>query len=154
MPIIEGNYIEGAGTRLRVQRLTITSSEVLALNSTPKVVVPAPGAERALIFFGALIRKSAGTAYSGITAGMDIAVKYTGAAGLEVSQCETTGFLDQSTNQIRWVSARSPATGTADFTPVANAPLVFHLLAAGISSGTSPLDVEIYYIVVDTDPST
>jgi hypothetical protein len=154
MPIIEAHAGAAEGVQLRTlrRRAVVTSAALLALNATPVEIVPAPGAGFALIFVGALIRKSAGTAYDGIAAGEDLSVKYTDESGLEVAQCETTGFLDQATNQIRWVAARAAATGNSAITPVENAALVLHMLTGEIATGDSDLEIEVHYRVVRTVP--
>lgn len=134
-----------------VRDVQISSAEVLALNATPVELVPAPGANKAIIFEGAVIHKPAGTAYAGVAAGEDLAIKYTNAAGLDVGECEMTGFADQTTAQSRFI--RPVVQGTApvsSFTPVANAALVAHMLVGEITTGDSVFNVRVYYRVVDT----
>lgn len=128
--------------------VVVSSAELLALNATPKTIVPAPGASLALVFEGAWIVKPAGTAYGGVAAGEDLSVKYTNGAGAEVGQCEVTGFLDQATIQGRYMRAHTAASGVADKTPVANAALVLHMLTGEITTGDSPLHVRVFYRVV------
>ncbi len=127
---------------------TITTAQLLALNATPQELVAAPGANIALIFAGALIRKPAGTAYAGIAAGEDLSFKYTNAAGAEVGQVETVGFLDSTANQLRWGEANKTS-----LTPVANAALVLHLLVGEIITGNSDLIVRTFFRTVKTDLS-
>lgn len=158
MTLIEAGVPVGTlpqrGDQMRTlrRRAVITSAQLLALNATPQTIVPAPGAGYALIFEGALARKPAGTAYSGIAAGEDLSVKYTDASGAEVAQCETTGFLDQATDQIRWIRPHTAASGPSQITPVENAPLVLHMLVGEIAGGTSDLELEVHYRVVRTQP--
>jgi hypothetical protein len=137
---------------LRSIRVSVASAAVLTLNATPVTIVAAPGANRCLIFEGATVYKSAGTAYGGIAAGEDFAVKYTDASGLQVGSCETTGFMDQATAQVRFVRAYSAASGVSDITPVANAPLVLHLLTGEIATGTSPVVLRVLYRIVSATP--
>ena len=151
-PVHGGNVIAGGQQRAFTARSVITSAQLLALNAAPQAVVEAPGAGKALIFEGALIRKPAGTAYAGIAGGEDLSVKYTGAGGAEVAQCESTGFLDQPTNQVRWARAHSAAAGPSQITPVENAPLVLHLLVGEITTGDSDLEIEVHYRVADVTP--
>jgi hypothetical protein len=116
---------------LRIANVVVSSAELLALNATPKTIVAAPGANKAVIFEGAVLYKPAGTAYGGIAVGEDLAFAYTNTAGLDVGVSETTGFLDQATAQTRYVRAQTGAlaAGTvSDFTPAANAALVLALL--------------------------
>lgn len=153
MTIIEGGTVaEGVHLRTFRRRAVVTSAQLLALFATPIEIVPAPGAGKALIFEGVLIHKPAGVAYAGIAAGEDLAVKYTNAAGLEVGQCETTGFLDSTSSLIRWCRAHTAASGASQIVAVANAALVLHLLVAEIITGDQPLNMEVHYRVVDAAP--
>lgn len=134
----------------RITDITITSAELLALNATPITVIAAPGADKAVIFEGAVLHKPTGTAYAGVAAGEDLAVKYTDASGLEVAQCEVTGFLDQTTVQTRYCQVHHAASGASQITPVANAALVLHLLVGEIITGDTDLLLRIYHRVVPT----
>lgn len=136
------------GARTLSRDVLVSSAELLALNATPKQLVPAPGANRALIFMGATIHKPSGTAYAGIAAGEDLSVKYTDGSGAEQGQCETTGFLDQATAQTRYVKPHHAASLASQITPVANAALVLHMLVGEIITGDSPLHVRVEYKVV------
>lgn len=142
-----------AAPRTFRKKVTITSAQLLALNATPQELVPAPGAGFALIFRGMQVQKPAGTAYAGIAAGEDLSVKYTDGSGAEQGECETTGFLDQTTDQIRFVKPYHAASGISSITPVANAALVLHLLVGEIITGDSDLNCEVLYDVVDTTPA-
>jgi hypothetical protein len=142
-----------AGPRIYRKKVTITSAQLLALNATLQELVPAPGAGFALIFLGMLIQKPAGTAYAGIAAGEDLSVKYTDTSGAEQGRCETTGFLDSTANQIRYVKPYHAASGISDITPVANAALVLELLDDEITTGDSDLNCDVLYQIVDTTPA-
>ncbi len=133
---------------LRTRRATITTGQLLALNATPISLVPAPGAGFTLIFEGAELYKPAGTAYGGIAAGEDVAIKYTDASGTAVATCEATGFLDQATAQVRYVRAFTAASAVSDLTPVANAALVAHMLTGEITTGDSALRVRVFYRII------
>lgn len=129
--------------------VTIPVASVLTLNATPYTLVAAPGAGKALIFLGAMVVKGAGTAYAGIAAGEDLAIKYTGAAGLDLGEVETTGFLDQTTLQLRYINPIVQGTPpVSSYTPVANTPLVAHMLAGEITTGDSPLKFQVFYRTV------
>lgn len=130
--------------------VTITSAQLLALNATEQTLVAAPGANQALIFQGAMLYKAAGTAYAGVASGEDLSVKYTDDSGLAVGGCETTGFLDQTTAQSRWVNPYHAASGVSSITPVANSPLVLHLLTGEITTGDSDLIVQVHFKIVPT----
>ncbi len=140
-----GALSDANGAIQRYADVVITSAQLLALNATPRPLVAAPGAGRALVFDGAILYKPAGTAYAGIASGEDLSIKYTDASGAEVGQCETTGFLDQATAQTRYVRPTTQASGNTALTPVANAALVLNLLVGEITTGDSPLNVRVFY---------
>lgn len=131
----------------------VTSAQLLALFATPVTVLAAPGAGYALILNSATIFKPAGTAYGGIAAGEDLAFRYTDASGTVIGSSETTGFLDQTTAQTRLVYPYRAASGVSDVNPTQNAAIVFHMLTAEITTGTSPLQLRIFYKIVKTDLS-
>jgi hypothetical protein len=122
--------------------VTISSAELLALNATPRPLVAAPGAGLALVLVDAqYFLDYNSVAYAGIAAGEDLAIKYTDGAGAIVTQVETTGFLDQTVDSFRHVYPLADAAKT----PVANAPLVAHMLTGEIITGNSPLKVRVRY---------
>lgn len=142
------------GNSLMCHEFYLTSAQLLALNATPVTVLAAPGAGYATILERVTIYKPAGTAYAGIAAGEDLAFNYTNNAGLQLASCETTGFLDQTTAQVRIVNAYRAASGVSDITPVANAVIIIQLLSGEITTGNSPLQMRIYYRVESTDLSS
>lgn len=131
--------------------VTVSSAELLALNATPKTLVAAPGANLALIFEGAVCFLDYNSAaYNGIAAGEDLAVKYTDSSGLQVASCETDPFLTATADATRYIQPYRAASGASQITPVANAPLVLHMLTGEIATGDSPLNMRVYYRVVPT----
>lgn len=129
--------------------LTITAAQVKTLNATPLTLVPAPGAGKWLEFVGAELFMDYGSAaFDGVAAGEDLSVKYTNGAGLELGQCETTGFLDQTSDQRRCIRRQTAATGSSAFTPAVNAALVLHMLVGEVGpAGDSPVKVRTFYTV-------
>lgn len=126
----------------------VTSAEILALFATPKTLIAAPGAGKMILPRSVTFHLDYNSAaYAGIAAGEDWAIKYTDAAGAIVATLETTGFLDATSDQNRWLLP----TTTAAFTPVANAPIVLHQLVGEITTGNSPVYVRIDYDIL---PST
>lgn len=134
----------------------ITSAQLLALNATPISVLPAPGTNLAYIVRKWAVRKPAGVAYAGIAAGEDLTLKYTDGAGAQAAGAiETTGFLDQTTEQIRLAGMAGAALGTpANLTPLANAAVVVQLLSGEIITGDSPIYMRVWYDLLDTAFST
>ena len=154
MTVIEGARsdptIGGHAGGLIVIDVTVTTAQVLALFATPISLIAAPGANLAIIFEGAVIHKPSGTAYAGVAAGEDLALKYTDGSGLEVGQAEMTGFADQTTAQTRWIRPHTAASAISSITPVANAALVAHMLVGEIITGDSDFLFRIHYRVVAT----
>jgi hypothetical protein len=130
----------------------ITSAQVLALFATPQTILAAQGAGVAIIPLRVAIYKPAGTAYAGVAVGEDLVLKYTNAAGAQCSSAiEATGFLDQATAQTRMAGMPGATGATAgDYAPVANAPVVLHLLTGEVITGNSDLYVEMWYDVIET----
>lgn len=129
---------------------TITSAQLLALNATPITVLAAPGAGLANIVERVVVRKPAGTAYAGIAAGEDLVLKQTDASGAQVcGAIETTGLLD-SASATAAVAFGPGATGSTagSYLLVANAAIVAHLLVGEITTGDSPIYLEILYDTV------
>jgi hypothetical protein len=148
--INERNNLMVAGSELFTPKavdVTVTTAELLALNTTPKALVAAPGAGRVLIPAAAyMFLDYNSTAYAGIVAGADLAVRYTNGSGAIALTVETTGFLDQTSDQYRFTfGAASPAATGGGFAPVANAALVLHMTTGNIATGNSPLYVRVYY---------
>ncbi len=129
------------------ERVVVSSAEILALFTTPKTLVAAPGPGRLLNLLGAMIYLDAtATAYAGVDAADDLTIRYTNAAGAAASNTlEATGFIDQTTDQIRTIKPIA-----TDITPVANAPLVLHLSNSNITTGTGVLYVDILYAIHTT----
>lgn len=132
------------------ETVTVTSAQLLALNATPQTIIAAPDAGIAIVPTRMAIYKPAGVAYGGIAAGEDLVLKYTNAAGAQITGViETTGFLDQTTAQTRVVGMPASTGATAgDYTPVAAAPAVLHLLTGEITTGDQPLYVRVWYDLI------
>ena len=126
--------------------VTVTSAQVLALYSVPKVLVAAPGLLKAIIPLDITIYKPAGTAYAGIAGGEDLEIRYTDGSGQLFGTVETTGFLDQATAQTRHIFPLAAAAST----PVANAALILCLASGEITTGDSALKVRVHYRIIDT----
>ncbi len=134
-------------------KTTVTSAELLALNATPKIIVPAPPTGFANVFMGMALYKPAGTAYAGIAATEDLVAKYTDGSGQQVSAyVEPVGFLDQTTAQLRYVGpiASIGTTTAGDVTPVGAAAIVLQMLVGEIITGTGGLIVWAYFRRIPT----
>lgn len=146
IPVMIEPTVVANDTSITSVDVTVATGELLALFATPKQLVAAPGAGKALILIDAqfsLVYNSA--AYAGIAAGEDLQISYTNGAGVKVADVETTGFLDATANAYRHVY---PLADTAKI-PAANAALVLSLLSGEITTGNSPLKVRVRYRTVD-----
>lgn len=130
----------------------ITSAQLLALNATPQTIIAAPPAGHAAIPRKWAIRHAGGTAYAGIAAGEDLVLKYTNGSGAQCATAiEATGFLDQTTAQVRCALGQAGSGATpADFAPVAAAPVVLHLLIGEITTGNFGIHVKVWYDLIET----
>lgn len=149
------NEQTSAEHRIGIADITITSAQLKALNATPVQLIAAPGTNLALVCLGAIFYLPYNTtAYATPAAASDLGIKYTNGSGAEASaRVETTGLLDASSSQLRYVgeAAKGAVGAVGDITPVANAALVLHNLSATeYTTGDSPLKVRVFYKVIST----
>lgn len=145
---VDSNYPQTA-------TVTLTATQLRKLNATPVTLVAAPGASLALVPVRIIAKYVAGAvAFDAVGAGDDLTIKYTNSSGTILSHFETTGFLDQLSNQIRVALPGNATVALKEFTPVANAPLVAHVLAGEIAAadlnanGDGTLRLEVQYVTV------
>ena len=121
----------------------ISSAEILALFTTPKELVAAPGAGKLLEFISLLLAYDYNTTVYTIGTATDLQVKYTDATGAAVSTTQgVTDFLDQATDQLRSLDKLEVSV-----TPVVNAALVLTLAVATVTLGDSPIHAKVAYRV-------
>ena len=121
----------------------ISSAEILALFTTPKTLVAAPGAGKLLEFISLLLAYDYGTVVYTIGTATNIQVKYTDASGAAVSTTQAvTGMLDQATDQLRALDKLE-----ASVTPVVNAALVLTLAVANVTAGDGVIHAKVAYRV-------
>lgn len=131
---------------VRIDTVTVTTAQLLALRATPATLVAAPGAGLYLEFLGAsLILDYNSIAYTESTDNM--AIRFTNTTAAIVSQAiESTGFIDQTVDTITSALPKIDAIVAASV--AVNAPLVLHNTGDGeFASGNSPLIVKIAYRV-------
>ena len=121
----------------------ISAAEILALFTTPKELVAAPGAGKILEFISLLLAYDWNTTAYTIGTATDLQVKYTDAAGAAVSTTEAvTGFLDGVADDLRSLDKLEVSV-----TPVVNAALVLTLAVANPTLGDSPIHAKVAYRV-------
>lgn len=123
--------------------VTVTAAQVKALNATPKEIVAAPGAGKALILEDAELFLDYGSAaYAGIASNEDLQLRYTNGSGQLIATVEATGFLDLTADAYRFVRP------TGEITPPANAAIVLCMSTGEVITGDSPIKVRPRYRTV------
>lgn len=128
-------------TVLKSVTVTLTNSELKAIRATPKELVAAPGAGKALVYLGSILENLGGT--NAITETTDnMAVRYENTTGVIASQTiEATGFVDQTAKTITQALPKiDPIIASAT---VANKALVLHNTGDGEYAGNAANDVTI-----------
>jgi hypothetical protein len=127
------------GTEIDYAEIAITSTEMLALNATPKTLVAAPGAGYVTEFISALLildYVSAAYANNGI-----LGVYETNAAGeVQSDTVDLATFLAQVADTMVLLQALS-----ADTPMLANKALVLTMATGESITGDSPVRVKIAY---------
>lgn len=138
----------GAGDKsgLRTIEGTIANAAVRTLNATEVTVIPAPGTGKAIEFVSGVWMLDYGSAaFDNAAAGEDLSLKYTDSSGAKVADdVDHSGFADATSDQYRIVK------GVA-VTPVANAPVVAHVLSGEwySAAGDSDLQYKLTFRVID-----
>jgi hypothetical protein len=119
----------------------ITSAQVLTLNATPIVVVPAPGAGYVTEFISAVLIIDYNTATYATNGNCNF--KYTNGSGTTVSDTvAAAAFLHQADDCITLCQALS-----AEVELTANAAIVFSVDTGEVDTGDSPIRIKVAYRV-------
>lgn len=124
--------------------LVISSAQLLALNATPIVIVPAAPATSFHMPVAVQYYTPGGTAYV-LDAADDLAIRYTNGSGTILITTETTGFLDQTIAHARFQYAPS----TAAVNPTTAAALVVHMANSEVTTGNYALYVRLFYKTIN-----
>ena len=123
--------------------ITLTTAEILALFTTPKELVEAPGANKVIQFMGAvafLDYNSVDYATYGV-----VTVKYTDGSGTAVSEPVAADKLVQSSDDV--VTEVAQLSADAELTQ--NAALVLAVDTGNPTAGDSPIRFKIFYRILD-----
>lgn len=120
-------------------KVSLTSAEILALNTTPKTLIPAPGEGRLIQPLFVTLRYNYGG--SNYVTNTTLQVRYDGVSG---NTC-TSAILTNSNNAIGRTAAGFAGT-FAD--PLENVALVVDVPTGNPASGNGTLDVYITFTVI------
>jgi hypothetical protein len=128
--------------------VTVSSAEILALDTVPKQLVAAAGAGTVQVPLGAALRyKATATPYVTGGAFLFIATAANSTLTDPVFQAISTGLLDQTADAFGANSVAGAAGAGAPLTQFANSPLV--LTSNGpLTGGTGTLVCVVYYVTL------
>ncbi len=127
--------------------IQLTNAEMLALRATPKTLIAAPGANKAILVHK--IHAVCDAAAGAYTESADnIVLEY--ADGTDIMTLETTGWIDQAAVSPR---IQAPDQHSALVTPVANSAVQLKNSGDGEFGGgnaANTFSIRVYYSIVDT----
>jgi hypothetical protein len=139
MSLFNSKYL-GMDNMLKRTKVTLTSAQILALNTTPITLIPAPGAGKYISvdeIMGQMTFNS---------------VQYTGANALEIRYTDGSGVKATGDFASAWLDLGSTRTdkviGAAVAVAVANAPIVASVPTANPAAGNSTVTFDIIYRVL------
>ena len=128
------------------KEIEISSAEILALFTTEKELVAAPGAGKVLDLVSCLLAYDAGgTAYTIGTAG-NLQVKYTNKTGAAASTTDAAAGLLDSASDLLHILDKIEASTVA----VVNSALVLTLATANPTLGTGVIHAKVTYRIYET----
>lgn len=124
-----------------ISRVTLTPAQVLALHTTPVVLVPAMGARSYVLVDSVEARLAFNSvAYTGTNA---LEVRYTDGSGTKATADLPSAWLDSSSTAYQHASGVATA-----LTPTANAAIVAAVPTANPAAGNSPVNFITNYRVI------
>ncbi|HVB24111.1 MAG TPA: hypothetical protein VNG51_19390 [Ktedonobacteraceae bacterium] len=127
------------GAVIKSVKVTLTSAQILALNTTPITLIAAQGANTYIEVLAATAKLDFGTvAYTGANAAN---ITYTNGAGAAATGTLSSSFLDSS-------SSAAAKVVPAAVTPVVNSPVVISVGTANPAAGDSTITLDLFYRVV------
>ena len=129
--------------RIYEKEVTLTSAEILALYTTPKTLVAAPGTKKVIQFISAVAFLDFNSvAYA--TAGI-LTIKYTNGSGTAVSDAVAAAALCNQADDCYEEFAKN----TVETELTSNAALVLTCDTANPTAGNSPITIKVIYCIHD-----
>ena len=125
---------------------TLTSAEMLALNTTPIEVIPDPGDDKGIVIDDVIMELLYNSAaYAGIAAGENIEFRYNNSTGRTLTAfIETSAFLVATSYQKIYQSRGDHLVRIQSSRRV-----VVRMASGNITSGNSPVRITLHYRIVD-----
>lgn len=144
-----GKTVIPAGTTaIHTVTKTLTTSQVNALRATPITIVAAQGANTWMELISVVITYDYLTAAFTVAADEDLVIEYTDGTDATAS-IETTGFLDQADDEIRYY--KNAIADAADIEALINKGFQIKNTGAGeIADGGGEVDVRLTYRIYTT----
>lgn len=128
--------------QMAARKVTLTSAQILALNSTPISLVPAPGAGRTVIVHGITARLTYNSAAYATNTTLEF--RYTDGSGAKVT-ADLSALLTATANKNQFVAGVVTA-----LTPVTNAAIVVCVPSGNPATGNSPVEITVHYSEVES----
>jgi len=131
---------DGVASAEQVHHTRLTVAQIRALNATPRVIIPAPGAGKIIVpGRGVVVALPAGTVFAG---GSAVSIRYTGTTVEPYADIPTDLFTANTLGR-----RVLPGVATA-FTPAVNAAVQLATSGA-FTGGRGVLDIWAYYHVIE-----
>ena len=127
-----------------IQDTYISSAAVKTLNATPVAIVSEVAGYNILPIEFMIYMDYGAAAYDGIGAEEDLEIRYNSATGTLVALFETTGWLDSTSDEVRWHLPFS--SGAVE--PIPSATLKVRMRTGEVATGDAPLKIRTIYRLV------
>jgi len=147
----EGNVFSLFGTTLagnqdygvRLAKGTLTSGQVLTLNTAPITVIAAPGAGKMINILSVATKLTFGTA--AYAANTQLSLKYVGAAYNACTDAST--LVSGASRTLRWDQVVSTTASATNTQMIENAGVQITVNTGNPTTGDSSVDYYIYYVI-------
>jgi hypothetical protein len=147
----EGNVFSLFGTTLagnqdygvRLAKATLSSGQVLTLNTAPITVIAAPGAGKMINILSVATKLTFGTA--AYAANTQLSLKYVGAAYNACTDAST--LVSGASRTLRWDQVVSTTASATNTQMIENAGIQITVNTGNPTTGDSSVDYYIYYVI-------